>query len=216
MELFMPMRPEVAARKLDTRDMVLAGIPTRFWTATLAQIPDSAPHKEVLARWCSAPAEPVNMGRGLLLHGETGQGKTACACIFGKAVKAHGGAVWFSQAETIMSSIMEDWNHPDEGYLEKDYWQHRANVWIIDDIANALGSDQTRAVIEREIRRRLSQQRAIVVTTNDLRLPSLGEQTQRMLRENLIAVEVKGTTFKSDKVRETSDWHKDFQARGRK
>lgn len=209
---FLPMTPDKPVRELDNRDRELSGIPEPYWGLKLDAIPDEAQHKAELAKWCAKPWESVNRGFGLLLHGETGQGKTSCACIFGQATKARGGAVWFSRADQIASAVVKEWDHPDEQYTQQSYWQNRANVWIIDDLANALGQEQSRAIIEREIRERLSAGRSIVVTTNTLDFSKLlGEQTLRAMKAKLATLKVvSGSLFNAGQVEKLNNWRREF------
>ena len=178
-------------------DLRRAGIPKRYWNAQLSRIPAAAPHFKDVHGWAHHAREMVNAGTGLYVHGKSGQGKTGIAAICAKAVLLAWGSAWFSRADDVAGDVLEDSQHPgdDMGSLS-DYWQN-ANLWVVDDLGTALGREQTQAILEREIRKRLAEGRALVITSNvELdKITSLGEQTMRAIREGCLGVKVSGTDF---------------------
>ena len=113
--------------QIDDRNLDVAGIPRRFRDCSLRHIPKNVPHRKVLYGWARDAVDNINKGRGVLLFGEFGAGKTGAAvslliealhvgayCLFVKAIdlneiyKAREGAALRNKIEKIQFLVVDD------------------------------------------------------------------------------------------------------------
>lgn len=89
-----------------------AGIPARLHQATWGDF-DLIEAMQAVARWSSEyperwlppMADAESTGRGLLLHGDTGTGKTTAAALAVKDVLKHDHDAWFGSAASVESAL---------------------------------------------------------------------------------------------------------------
>jgi len=148
--------------EIDERSFALANVPRRYRDCSLDQIPDEVPHKKPLYAWGRDIVKNINKGRGLLLLGSFGAGKTGAAvsllrealcvgsyCFFVTAMDLN--TIYKSRDETLTRSKIE-----------------KIQFLIIDDIGAARDQDfgVHKEIVERIVRIRYNSMLTTVFTTN--------------------------------------------------
>jgi DNA replication protein DnaC len=143
-----------------------ANIPKRYWKSRLADVPDECPHKQRVARFVWAMHETVKEGRGIVLHGATGTGKTTLSCIILREVMRRGpNQVWFEIARDIDQHCRDRGLLSPEGHSVYDMMTQSLYV-ALDDLGAQRPSNYDEGHIERVIRERYNHQRPTIITTN--------------------------------------------------
>lgn len=193
-----PMQPNPRPEGVSPRLLKNANIPRRFWTAQLDQVPNELPHKRVIAEFIRAMHKSVEDGRGLLLYGKAGVGKTALACIVLREVMARGpNKVWFEVAHDIDHHARRRDATNDDGNPVWDLVNY-ALYAVIDDLGAHRDSKLDEGWIERVLRERYNHQLPTIITSNlapdDLFKARTG--VQAIVAETCEIVEVGGDSWR--------------------
>lgn len=144
----------------------LAGIPERYWGASLKALDDS-PFKESLLAYLRKVHLYVERGRGLYLHGDFETGKTSAAVAIGKEVLRRGGSLYYLKAREVLRVIYDAEETEDGNGLIRNVIR-RVDLLILDDLG-AEGFDPKKfggAELEGIIRDRYDARRSVLVTSN--------------------------------------------------
>lgn len=197
MSLRIPIEKD-RVRKLDREDMAWARIPEDYWLVSFDQIPREFGYVKAVAKFIDNIAERVNGGRGLVLFGPHGHGKTSIAVIFMKEVIARAGDALFCPAESISSVAIERPEYEDG----EDLWAAFRNVdlLVIDDLKREHVKDWGKSVIESLIRRRNESRRSTIVTTNapQEELFEKYEAAMQALKQRALLVHVSGKDWRDE------------------
>lgn len=157
-----PLHDDV--RPLSKTGARVACIPRRYWDCQLALIPDTTNHRTRIMSFASRLTSHISAGRGLVLYGAFGQGKTGAAvCLLKKAI-AHGAYGLFVRALDL----------PD---LEKSRSDHaretrervrKQQVLLVDDLGSSRDNDfdQSHEILAKSLRHRYDNMRTTLITTN--------------------------------------------------
>src|SRR4051812_35248356 len=91
-----------------TKDhLIRMRVPRLHWHVKLSEIPDECPHKKILERYIANLRSNLIEGKGLLLNGEYGTGKSAIGCIILKAAASLGRTGLFVRAGEIIKAVLD-------------------------------------------------------------------------------------------------------------
>lgn len=190
------------ARELDRDDMIRMNVGELHWEAKFDLIPARLPHKRFIQKFLDGLDEHVWVGRGLLLWGKYGTGKTAIGAIVCKETVARRGTAYMISAMDLADAVIgKEWFDKDETVA------HRllsVDILVIDELGGGQ-SDRTgwnKAYVERVVRTRTRNRRTTICVSN-LDLGKLREQygdgLVAIMGESIYPVEVKGKNWRDDK-----------------
>lgn len=189
------------ARDLTREDMLRMNVGELHWEVKFDAIPDSR-HKRILQRFLENLHEHVGEGRGLLLWGDYGTGKTAIGAIICKETVARKGTAYMISAMDIPDAVIgKEWFDKDETVAQRLL---SVDVLVIDELGGGQ-SDKTgwsKSYIERVVRCRTRNRRTTVCTSNlDLQQlrDQIGAGLVAIMGENIYPVEVRGKNWRSEK-----------------
>ncbi len=199
-------------RDLRGDDLVRMRIPKRHWTVKFDSIPDvetdgGVSSRQVVKRYIENLSEMYSGGRGLLLFGKNGTGKTSMAVLIGKEYRRRGYTVLFMEAADLKRLVI-DKEHFDE---DETVWERAmsVDVLIIDDFGKGI-ADRTgfgARLWDELIRGRNSRKLVTFITTNAHPDDMCEEldllvSTMASLQEHTVPVEVEGP----DQRAESGSW----------
>lgn len=163
------IEPPEARRPVQGKLLNRARIPRRFWTATLEVMalgPLTKEAKDAYVSYLDRLDENLKTGRGLILHGEIGSGKTAAACLTLIDVLARSSnRVFYVEMQRI------DWmaRHRDE--TDENGVPHwdvvtEAPFVVLDDYGNERTAEWNDVWFEEVVRVRYNALVPTIITTN--------------------------------------------------
>lgn len=161
---------------------------------------DGSAHRTQVKRWCDNVYAEIHRGTGLVLVGETGQGKTSAAVICCAAVLRAGGFPFFIRACEYVSAVVRQTEFSDTETIEER--ARTAHLLVLDDVGAGAGRDQAGGMIEALLRHRLSMLYSTIVTAHSPQSLAafVGEATARQLLGRAPAVMFVGERFHEDNV----------------
>lgn len=164
--LRLPLGPE-PERKVTRQMMRTAHVPHRFWNARIALIPKTTSYRAELEHYVSDVHETERKGRGLLLYGSVGRGKTSAAVAVLKQVMARGCmSPFFVRYDDFTNAALDFRAPPALPSGERITDAARcAHFLILDDLMPPQ-SDAARRHVESLIRYRYDNYLPTFVTTN--------------------------------------------------
>ena len=157
----LPFLPE--PRGLVASDMEWGRIPRAYHKVTIEKVPDLDYRPPFLGYYQALP-HIARVGKGLILLGPFGSGKTALGVCCLKRTLAWGGSVLFILASELPSVV---WN--DEAFDDDWTMEARAvfvDLLLLDDIGSESRNDAVRGCIETLLRKRVAEGLATVITSN--------------------------------------------------
>jgi DNA replication protein DnaC len=158
------MTPEIERLFTATR------LPKNHWECSIAQIP-SLPYKPLVVDWVDKVKENIEEGKGILLYGKHGSGKSGIAAIMLKAALSKRiGALW------VAAEAIYDYRLNQDTILYSDstsLWDRMMTVplLVVDDMLVRNRKDQKSQWIEMTlemlIRRRTDSKLCTIITTNE-------------------------------------------------
>ena len=160
------------SRKLTEEDLLRMRIPRRYWTVQPDQISTSLVPgtdmsvRDLMRQYSDDLNERVRQGKGLLLWGPNGRGKTSIAVVLAKEFRRHGHPVLYMEAADMKRVVIEREMFDDE----QSYWDRTLNVrvLILDDLGKG-SVDETgfgMRLLDELIRHRNAHQLVTIITTN--------------------------------------------------
>lgn len=151
-------------RALNGADMERAGVGSRYWNATLGSVPADCWHAGFLRKWIEDLPAHVREGRGLILYGDYGTGKTSLTVVIIKEVLARGGtALKVSALDLAKYAIEATPFDEDETIMRR---MASVDLLVIDDLAAEHESAWSRSVVEKVVRQRVENRGSLVISTN--------------------------------------------------
>lgn len=152
-------REEFSARRAALEHRQAAGIPARYQYARLDDLPSSYA-ADACARFVATLDARLKDGRGLVLLGPPGVGKTFTACAVLHAVLAQGRSAFFATANDLVRK--RSW---DEETAFGDSLR-RADVLVLDDFATTRTTDYAREKVFEAINCRYNAKKPTLITSN--------------------------------------------------
>lgn len=146
--------------------MARANVGRRYWQADPAKIPASCGYKARLIQYLADIHSYERDGKGLLLHGSLGSGKTAAATlVIREAVRRAPLHAWFITAQGIDHAAR---NRREETPNGRKIWDLLVGgqILVIDDLGAERNTDWNGRWIEQIVRTRYHEQLLTVITTN--------------------------------------------------
>jgi DNA replication protein DnaC len=188
-------------RRLEREDVVMMGLPPRFWDAKFGGITaqlggDEGPLADRLAAYFRNMDEHRRRGVGVMLMGANGVGKSMSAAVIGMEYRRRGETVLFCSAADVLDyKINETWYSDDTTYWE---WIREVDVLILDDLGKgeAKGSGYTQIMWDQLLRHRHDHRRVTIITTNVMDMEDfdgvLKTSTLEVLKEAVLPLRVHG------------------------
>ena len=151
---------------LTEHDMRRSGVPPLYWKCTMDKIPSHTTYRAPLEAYCSKLRDNVEQGRGLLLTGELGRGKTgAAACVLKRAMShdATGFMVRPAKIADAYGSTPRLEFDAEQTYADRI---ESVDLLVIDDLGSSSHAAWIVSRIEEVIRHRHDHLLATIVTTN--------------------------------------------------
>lgn len=185
-------------RALTPEDMLDMHVGEIYWSTSFEKIPDKASHKQFMRRYLDEIVENTRLGRGLILNGPYGSGKTGSGVLVLKEVRARGGSSLMVSASEIPSAIIEKTRY------DEDYSLYERMIGVdallIDDLRREHVKDWGKSAIESVIRKRYDDNRLVIITTNSSdkdELKTAYAAAMQALRERCRLVDISGVNFRS-------------------
>jgi len=164
-------------RLLDTPDFTItkamlrnAGIGRSYWQCTIDKIPDARSYKSLLAEMITNLPTDEALGKGVILFGKHGYGKTSAAMILLKSAMARGGQVFHRMASTVEHAYQKRWVETNRDGVEVWDLLTKCQLLSLDDLGNELASAGYKAgdtrIVEELIRERYDDRLTTYITTN--------------------------------------------------
>lgn len=190
------------SRELDQGDMLRMNVGELHWEAQFDLISDKLPHKRFVRKFLESIADHIFEGRGLLLWGGYGTGKTAIGAIICKEVVKRLGTAYLVSAMDLADAVIgKEWFDKDETVAQRLL---SVNLLVIDELGGGQ-SDRTgwnKAYVERIVRTRTRVRQSTICISN-LDLADLkahyGGGLMAIMGEKIYPVEVKGKNWRDDK-----------------
>lgn len=142
----------------------LAEVPKRFRECSLDQIPTSVTYRQVLWEWAKNIVANINQGKGLLLTGDFGSGKTGAAVsILAEAL--HVGSYCHFQRALDLNEIYKSRERAARFAIKRI---EKIQLLILDDVGAARDRDfgVHNEILERIVRVRYDNMLSTIITTN--------------------------------------------------
>jgi DNA replication protein DnaC len=189
------------ARELEKEDVERMNIGELHWEVTFEAIPDFQ-YKKIIGKFISGLADHVQSGRGLLLWGPYGSGKTAIGALLCKeTAKRRGTAFMVSAMDLADLVIGKEWFDKDETVAQRLI---SVDVLVIDELGGGQGekSGWSKSYIEKVVRTRTRQKRTTICISN-LDMPTLkemyGDGLLAIMAESVYPVKVAGHNWRESK-----------------
>lgn len=196
-------------RAVDGADCTRARIPRKHWYVRIDLIPDICTHKGILERYVDTLLQNIKDGRGLLLRGKYGTGKSGAACAILKASIAHGARSLFLSAPDIQEFVIKD--TPFDEDLTMIERAREVHMLVIDDLgaeyskgAGSFASAET----ERLVRHRIGAQLPTILTTNldhEQFAEIYGDGFVEVLKEGVVGIILSGHDWRAQQQTEHKD-----------
>lgn len=198
-------------KALTQEDLERMRLPARYWHACMDRVSDrmlrgqgGATVRDVVRGYCEAIPRQRAEGRGLLLWGPNGTGKSSIAAVIAKEFRRQGATVLFLAVADLKRMVLEKHAFDEE----ESFWDRamRVDALILDDLGKGV-ADSTgfgARLLDELIRARNAARRVTILTTNmDPRTlreeaDSRGDDalmmlsTVKTLQEHVVVVEVRG------------------------
>lgn len=174
-----------------------ARVPRRFWNVKMTEVSGSV-RSDVVSYFLDVVSH-CRAGRGMLLFGANGRGKTSIAVLVAQEVMRHGGTVLFITAEELRQSYLGDVMF--EGRASMADRAATVDLLVIDDLGKEYrgASQWAERVIESVLRARSSATKATILTTNmerDVMLGVYSVSVMSILDESMVTVDVGGLSLR--------------------
>lgn len=189
---------------LDPEDLVRMNIGRRWWSCTLAKIPEGLEYRQILMKFVDRIADHIRNGRGLLFHGKFATGKTGAAVIVAKATVYHGGTAYFVPVTELSDAKFDKAKFDEEENVTVWERMQNADLLILDDLGSEHTNQWGKSLVERIIRARSNRSKSIVCTTNRFEQlqNSYGESTISILKAIALPVFVDGTNWRVEEAKD--------------
>lgn len=157
-------------RALTREDLERLKIGRHYWTADLEELHQGTRHRRLVLEYCDKIHRLRERGKGLLLWGDNGRGKTyAAACIL-KFARSWGYSGLLVRATDIVPSIVEGWEFERNLHGRQNYEQRMRSVdfLVIDDLGKEIEGKSGFSVsaLDRILRDRAQDAKPVIITTN--------------------------------------------------
>jgi DNA replication protein DnaC len=188
-------------RRLTDSDLVRMRVPRRYWTVRFDAISDVSlvgsgiSARQAALNYMTRLDEMRRDGKGMLLWGTNGTGKTCMAIVIAKEFRRRGYPVLFIEAADMKRFVIEREMFDED----QTYWDRAMNVdvLVIDDLGKGT-QDSTglgARLIDELIRHRNASKLVTIITTNmnqrDL-VEELKVSTMSSLKEHVFPIHVSG------------------------
>ena len=166
---------------------------------------DSCPNEQlVISVYEWFKTNPIDTGRGLVIMGMSGRGKTGAAVGILRYFHERGHRVYFTAVQDLLESTkegFEDKTNLDEG-ARPLVRAARAHVLVLDDLGAERVTDWTAAAIDNLVRKRYNTERPTIITSNlsaaDFRR-RVGPRLLSRLAETSQAIVADGPDFRTER-----------------
>lgn len=158
------MIPKIPNTQDSTIFFDLANVPEKHWRAKLSHIPDDLPHKSLVQTYINNLPQNIKEGRGLLLFGPLGQGKSALASIILKAAFHHKKLGYYLTASSYMGHL-KDPTYFDQDKTIVDHIKTNP-LLVIDEFILYPTLGEREFCLEDLFRYRVAHNKATIITTN--------------------------------------------------
>jgi DNA replication protein DnaC len=183
-------------RDLTSLDMVRAGVPERYWTSRLSEIPERAAYRKPVGNYLADIETFIDNGDGLYLWSDqNGTGKSALASVILRRALAVGYSGYYIRSQALKDAIATSRVFDESETINERV--RRVDLLVIDDLAKEYRTESgfTQLVLEDVIRERVQRKKSTVLTAN-LPAKSISEMFTSdladVLREAVGIVEVGG------------------------
>jgi len=172
------------------------GLPEKHRKCRLNSIPRKCPHRQDVVKYVNNIVGEIEKGRGLLLHGEYGTGKSGSAAICLKAALSHGMFGYWLNAKRLPDYIINKVRFNEEETIYERCLT--VPLLVIDEFQLRKTIAFTETSVEDLIRLRVDASLATVITTNtSLRVlkddyPAL----YSILTEAVLPLKIQGHNFR--------------------
>ena len=148
-------------------DLLAGNVPREFWAVEDLVFEWNKAARRRVQMYCDEITRARTDGRGLLLLGENGSGKSACACLVRCVAARNGFSIGYITAREFVTSSILVYRDP-----ELKVWRDsllRADFLVVDEVGKEYrkeGSEYTQGEIDDLLRWRRGEYRPTVVTSN--------------------------------------------------
>lgn len=154
-------------------ELAYANIPIEYWFLSLKGLKCSTIVKDKIKRYCSKIKNAKKYGLGLCLFGQYGRGKTFLSThILKKAVLA-GYSIYLTNLAELLNDIKMSFNLEGEElknhHIEMDKYYIESDFLVMDNLNQEykrIGSDFTAVMLDEFLRKRNSNKKVTILTTN--------------------------------------------------
>jgi DNA replication protein DnaC len=147
-----------------------AGIGKSYWPVSIDKIPDACAYKAQLTQMVDRLPVDVRLGKGAIIYGNHGHGKTSASAIMLKAAMARGGQCFHRIASSVEHSYEKRWVETNLDGIQVWELLTKSQLLTLDD----LGQEQAAAgykagdtrIIEQLVRARYDCRLPTYITTN--------------------------------------------------
>jgi DNA replication protein DnaC len=200
----MAMNDRAAVKKLTEEDLRRMRIPLRYWNATMAGVSSQEyptrgggvySLRDSIQKYLCNLDDAMRLGRGVLLYGPNGVGKTCALVIIAKEFRRHGRTVLFMDGVEVGDAVMGNLRFDDGRLIDR---AKSVDVLVLDDFAKGImgESDWGSRQVDDLIRRRNAETKITLLSTNWVMAEmkkGLMISTMSALREHVTAMAVLGT-----------------------
>ena len=188
------------------RALTEAGVPLRFWDATLDQLTSKTAEEAkaigLIREYAQTLETAFSDGRSLVLLGELGTGKTHCAAAIGLMAMAAGKSLQFTHALALAEEVKATYGHSSVDRLPKHVTRRyvSTDLLIIDEVGRQRGTFEEQLIIGGIIDERYNLRKPTIVATN-LDVYTLSKlisarSVDRLAENNGLFVVFKGTSWR--------------------
>jgi DNA replication protein DnaC len=178
-------------------------MPKKMHRWTLETCPN---HELVVKVYDWFKTDPLKTGRGLVIMGQSGRGKTGAAIGILHYFHAAGSRVYFTAVQELLESTKEGFGFDDKTNLAEHarplVRAERAHVLVLDDLGAERVTDFSAASIDNLVRKRYNAERPTIITSNlsaqDFRR-RVGPRLLSRLAETSQAIVADGPDYRTDR-----------------